>query len=101
MAVTEYVYQLHEKERMLEELVKELKGLLRKRHICDIIRENQSIQKKIEEALSLTPGECDKLREMAVSQIGRFNIFLSLTSADQMKEQLRFLVQSTSSIILF
>lgn len=78
MAVTEYVYQLHEKERMLEDLVKELKGMLRERHICDIIRENQSNKKKIEEALSLTPGECDMLREMAVSQIGKLNIVLSL-----------------------
>lgn len=69
-AVTEYVDGLHEKEHTLKDLENELSRMMRESHITEIIRENKSNKQKINDALVLTTGDCNVLREMVVAPTG-------------------------------
>lgn len=76
--VTTYVDELQQKESQLNDLQNELGMLIREKHITEVIRDNKTNKKKIEQALKLVIGECDILRKMVAAPTGKTGILTKI-----------------------
>ncbi|KAF6022530.1 hypothetical protein EB796_019165 [Bugula neritina] len=73
--VTSFTDELQTKEDQLGDLEHSLSLMMRECHVAEMIRQNKGNKEKIQQALALTTGSCNILREMVVAPTGNVGKF--------------------------